>query len=238
MIVHYFLPKVSFTGRLSVAGFWREIILSLIWTPVVVGAIAYLLHASAQLASDAAGLSASNLKTGAAVTLFVIGSRNMVAHLGAIVRRLHDLGHTSRHFFKALRPSIVMIAFLPVVAVFPLLGPLCIFAVYWQIANLFRLAKVLLFEPGQYADTDQADAVPTAWHMPDLKQPLNMVTASVSKGLAQAAANASPRPQKAKLFVPTKGRATPRHTIARPSIGRPRSGKTNIFSGVVLGPWG
>jgi uncharacterized membrane protein YhaH (DUF805 family) len=106
-MIRFLFPRISFSGRLSRLGFWRELTVSAITTPIAVGIVTYLIHETARAAEH--GLVVDNMRAKAAVGFFlaVYALRNTIVFISIIRRRLNDLGLEGTRVFKPVVPLLL-----------------------------------------------------------------------------------------------------------------------------------
>jgi uncharacterized membrane protein YhaH (DUF805 family) len=256
------LPRIEFSGRVSRSEFWREIALSIVWTPIVIMAVG-LLAKEATIATEGlagTGLSATSL---ASLTLFAIGTRNMVATLGVIKRRMNDRGYGESGLLKVFWPAIAGLVLLPFAAVIPLLLAMLPITVMLQFFLLARTASDLLFGSShdatpsgtvipaeevqvmwQEVSGKLAEVAPSAADFTDkLLTRVNESFADAGKALSAAKAPPAqqPRvrgsgrksPRPAPPQLPPSRQTSPVRATRRP----PRSGRTTWLGDLLAGPW-
>jgi uncharacterized membrane protein YhaH (DUF805 family) len=106
-MIRFLFPRISFSGRLSRLGFWRELTVSAITTPIAVGIVTYLIHEAARAAEH--GLVVDNVRAKAAVGFFLAAYalRNTLVFVSIIRRRLNDLGLEGTRVFKPVVPLLL-----------------------------------------------------------------------------------------------------------------------------------
>jgi uncharacterized membrane protein YhaH (DUF805 family) len=179
-MIRLLLPKLSFSGRLNRAGFWREITISAITTPIAVAIVTYLAHEGARAAEH--GLVVDNVRAKAIVGLLLsfYALRNTLVFFGVIRRRLNDLGLEGTRVFK---PAVPLLLFFGISFIVTLIGGappggekqlaigLLSFALValllWQILRAANVGFQVMFGPsGALADGQPAPRLQDAMSAP------------------------------------------------------------------------
>ena len=253
------LPRIEFSGRVSRSEFWREIALSIVWTPIVIMAVGVLVKESLVATQGLAGTGLSGTSW-ASLTLFALGTRNMVATLGVIKRRMNDRGYGEAGLLKVFWPAIACLVLLPFAAVIPLLLAMLPMAVMLQFFLLARTASDLLFGSsheatvrGTRGTATPADEVQAMWQevsgklaevAPWSADVAGKLLTQVNDSYAGAARTKPDQPlrprgsrRKSPRSAPPQLKPTSQTSPVRATRRPPRSGRTSWLGDLLAGPW-
>lgn len=118
-MIRFLFPKISFSGRLDRLGFWREIMVSAITTPIAVGIVTYLAHEGARAAEQGFVVDNARVKAAVGFLLALYAIRHSLVFAGVVRRRLNDLGLQGVRVFK---PAVPLLLFFGVSFIFTLVS--------------------------------------------------------------------------------------------------------------------
>ncbi len=179
-MIRFLFPKLSFSGRLNRAQFWREILISAVTTPIAVGILTYLVHEGARAAEH--GLVVDHMRAKAIVGLLLsfYALRNTLVFVGIIRRRLNDLGLEGTRVFKPAVPLLLFFGISFVVTLMSkapaggekqlaigLLSFALVATLLWQTMRAANVAFQVMFgRSGALADGRPAPSVQDAFSAP------------------------------------------------------------------------
>ena len=268
MLTRLILPEICFSGRLGRTAFWREIAVSIFWTPVVVAALGFLIKEAANVTPGIAG-SGLSLGALAGIVVFALGARNMVAMLGVIKRRMNDRGYDRTRIMKFTWPLITVLMLFPAALVVPPALAVAPILMVVQFFLFIRAASDLVVGPSydtpdvyeyETADSNEAfqlalrqefDKLGPRWAgavgmlsggIDNIRDRLNEAYEAREK-LAQASRNDRiddmiSRHKRSRTGLPPARPEAHSSKVVQATGIRPRTGRTTILSGIISGPWG
>lgn len=173
-------PRIDFAGRIGRGMFWRELVVTALTAPVILGFLSYIFIEFS--AAAAAGLSVDHArpKALAGFALALVGLRNTIAFWSVVKRRMNDIGYNGADFWRDSRPLAIVVVLLIVLALtLPVLGHTAILIVpiiwlcLWQMKKVVTFACRLLATPSidseEALQLAQARAAPAPARRLDLK---------------------------------------------------------------------